>query len=649
MKIRSVRAEATTLRTYCRPLDEAGTQLENWDQVGARVRTHQENLWLAAKGTPNSQELDEFGSLVKDRLALPAGRQLWLGGTKYGVERACCNFNCAYQRIATVYDIVDASWLLLNGCGDGFRPVVGTLHGYLAPIPNLEIIPSARGKDWKGRNTNTESQEGDHWIIRIGDSAEAWAKAMGKMMNPPTKKIAKLILDFSQVRGPGGRLKGYGWICNGYLPLAQAMTRIHEILNRKAGDLLDEIDILDVVNHIGTILSSRRSAQISLLDYGSPRWQEFADAKLNYWEEGNEHRRQSNNSLNFWTKPTRRQLEDLFVGIFLNGEPGFVNGEAARRRAPWYDGLNPCAEILLPNRGFCNLVTTCLPAFKRSTFNLERAVYVITRANYRQTCVNLRDGVLSPEWDQTNQALRLCGSSLTGCCQADWLTDYQLRRLRNAAIAGAYSMADELGLPRPKAVTTIKPEGTSSKIMDCTEGINRPLGRYIFNWINFSIHDPIIGILEGAGYRTLLNPSDSNNMLVCFPVDYPGVRFDGNAERPLNLEPAISQLERYRRFLTNWADHNVSCTISFDLEEIPDMVDWMSRYWDDYVAVSFLRRTNPTLTAKDLGHPYLPQEVVTKSQYAEYLKTLKPVSWDGVNGQFDIDTVECAGGVCPIK
>lgn len=656
LSLPSARAEAVTRRTYNRPLDEDGTVLETWEQTANRAtRIHHQRLWESAGGKPDSAELDELFNLVYERKALVSGRTLWLGGTDYSASRACSQFNCSYTRGQTVYELVDIFWLLLNGCGVGFRPIAGTLHGFLKPIPELDIIESNQPPDHRGDPHNyvtpPTADNGYQWTIKIGDSAEAWAKSLGKLLNPPTCAVRKLTLDFSDVRGPGKRLKGYGWICNGSKPLQRAYIAIFKIMNAKAGDLLDEIDLLDVVNWLGTVLSSRRSAQIAVMDYDHPRWEQFARAKHNWWEHDAAHRQQSNNSLVFWHKPTKREIRDIMQMIWDCGgsEPGFINGVAARNRAPWFDGLNPCGEILLQSRGFCNLVTTAVCKFNKDFAGLLRALYVMGRANYRQTCVELADGVLMPEWHQTNAALRLCGMSLTGIAQAPWLTDYQIRQMRNTAIAGAYSMADELGLPKPKLVTTIKPEGTGSKIMDVTEGIHKPLGQYIFNWIIFPSNDPIVGMMLDAGYRVIDHPHDPLSKLVCFPVDYAGCRFDMHGQKQVNRDSAIEQLEVYRRWNTLWTDHNSSITVSWDISEIDDIVEWLYRYWNDFVAVSWLMRNDPTKTAKDLGYAYLPQEVVTEDDYGAYTKGLQPVDWDRLHGIHDLTMADCVGGVCPVK
>lgn len=652
----SARAEAVTRRTYNRPLDEDGNLLETWEATAERAtKTHHRALWEGAGGKVDEAELEELNTLVHSRKALVSGRTLWLGGTEYSTSRACSQFNCSYTRAQTVYELVDIFWLLLNGCGVGFRPIAGTLHGFLRPIEELEIIESRQSPDHRGDPRNTEirpsSENNFHWQIKIGDSAEAWALSLGKLLNPPKCAVNKLTLDFSDVRGPGKRLKGYGWICNGSAPLQRAYMSIFRIMNAKAGDLLDELDLLDVVNWLGTVLSSRRSAQIAVMDHHHPRWEQFARAKKDWWLHDQEHRQQSNNSLVFWHKPTKREIRDIMQLIWDCGgsEPGFINGSAARNRAPWFDGLNPCGEILLQSRGFCNLVTTAVSKFKNDLAGLYRALYVMGRANYRQTCVELHDGVLMPEWDQTNAALRLCGMSLTGIAQAPWLTDYQIKSLRNAAIAGTYSMAEELGLPKPKLVTTIKPEGTGSKIMDVTEGIHKPLGQYIFNWINFNMNDPIVNILGEAGYRVMDHPSDATARLICFPVDYTGCRFDMHGKKAVNQDSAVSQLETYRRWNTLWTDHNTSITVSWDISELDEIVEWLYRYWNDFVAVSWLMRNDPTKTAADLGYAYLPQEVVERDTFAAYTEKLHAVDWSRLHGIHEVEMDDCAGGQCPVK
>jgi ribonucleoside-triphosphate reductase len=221
--------------------------------------------------------------------------------------------------------------------------------------------------------------------------------------------------------------------------------------------------------------------------------------------------------------------------------------------------------------------------------------------------------------------------------------------MQRVTTSAAYSMADELDLPRPKNVTTVKPSGTLSKIMDTTEGVHKPLGKYIFNNVNFSRHDPLIGILRDANYNVFDHPTDPEGTLVTFPISYEDVEFSKENDKEVNIESAIEQLERYKLVQNNWCQQNVSATISYSPSEVDDIVDWLYNNWDSYVGVSFIYRNDPTKSAKDLGYLYLPQEVVTKQEYDNYVERLLPIDLEGANTFEEIKDEECATGACPIK
>lgn len=651
----STRAAVVTRRTYNRPLDEDQNIFETWNETVDRVIGHQQWLWERALNRELNDiefaELYDLEQLMLDRKTICSGRTLWLGGTDIAKRREASQFNCSFTEVETVYDIVDVLWLLLQGCGVGFKPVVGTLSGFRIPIKNIQVIRSKRiSKGGNSENVETWDSATATWTIKVGDSAEAWAKSIGKLV-AGKYPANTLVLDFSELRPAGMRLSGYGWISSGDSAISEAYVAIANILNSRADALLNRIDILDIVNWLGTILSSRRSAEIALFEYGEPEWKEFAVAKKDYYSTGNKQRGQSNNSLVFRKKPTYTQLKEIFELMQQAGgsEPGFINAEAALYRAPWFKGCNPCVEILLGNKSFCNLFETDVGKFRKDNSGLHRAIYLAARANYRQTCVNLRDGILQEAWHLNNEFLRLCGVGLTGIAKRPDLTAYDYKYLERRATSGAYSMADELGLPRPKNVTCVKPSGTLSKIMDTTEGVHKPLGRYIFNNILFGKHDPIIPVLREAGYHIFNHPTDNDGVLITFPVEYADVPFTVVEGKEVNVESAVDQLNRYKLLQDNWTNQNTSVTISYDPSEIEKIIEWLLINWDSYVGVSFLYRNDPTKTAKDLGYTYLPQEVVTKEEYDEYVEKLQPIDLDRTNSMEELVSDECVAGVCPVK
>lgn len=979
----SARAQAIVRRTYSRPLPGGG--FESWEQIVDRVIGHQRWLWQRAIGDKplNSKqelELDDLRGVLLRREGSVSGRTLWLGGTSVSKRREASMFNCAFTKIETVHDVVDAFWLLLQGCGVGFEPVVGTLNGFTKEL-EVEVVKSQRHllEQKKGHEQNSETfyeRDGKKvWHLTCGDSAESWAKFVGKLC-AGKRAVDVLVLDFTQIRPAGERLAGYGWISSGDETFAPAMQRVAAIFNRKAGQLLSRIDILDLLNHLGTTLSSRRSAEIALVPWGDVEAPAFAVAKKDFWTTGNDQRAQSNNSLLFKAAPTRDELNEIFRLMVEAGgsEPGFINGVSAKGRAPWFSGVNPCvpgdtkiltdrgyvtiesavgrsvnvwngkvfsevtpfstgmnplvrvdfsdgthldctpyhkfvlagdvrvmaeelvagdrlekfampfveegmdfvvdaysqgfysgggnadydwswvyepkeavksrlvgtftdelkygrwkwqhgpmfskafvpvsgsskyclnwlaglldsdgtvtrdtngnglqitstnkefllnvrlmltrlgvrakvvagnesgmrlmpdgkggvryyecqathrllignmdtydlvskglvcerlqlhnqppqrdarrfvtvvgvtpfegkretfcfteplnntgtfngivtgqcAEILLPNKGFCNLVELNLSAFNGERApNLWGAAWLLARANYRQTCVNLRDGVLQSAWHENNEFLRLCGVGVTGVVRWDRANDVIVwKELRRHVTKAANFMADELGLPRPKAVTTVKPSGTLSKVMDTTEGVHKPLGRYVLNNVRFSKHDPLVDELSEMGFVIRDDPTSIDAKLVTFPIDNSGVVFNVVDGVEVNLESAIEQLNRYKMMMENYVDHNCSVTISYSLDEVPAIIEWLSENWNLYVGVSFIYRNDPTKTAKDLGYAYLPQEVVTREEYLKHLPmnlgiVATPLNPNAV--EIDEQTLTlnvedgCASGICPIR
>lgn len=682
MTKQSVRAQIVERRTYLRPLDKNGTSFETPEQAWRRVIDHQRWLWERAKGEPldlmELAELEELYTLFMDRKITVSGRTRWLGGTQVAKDREASQFNCAFGEVQTVHDVVDTIWLLLQGTGVGFRANVGVLNGFTVEIPEIEIIRSAKvlplddngnpvsDPSLKGEPNNVEffDKRTGVWHIRVGDSAEAWAKFFGKVM-AFKGRATKLVVDCSEIRPAGYRLSGYGWISSGDAQLVKAVQGIFEVMNRSAGQILSAIDILDVENHLGTILSSRRSAEIALYEYGGPEWEEFAVAKMDHYEKGMPHRGMSNNSLVFNQKPTRRQLTKIFKMIEKAGgsEPGFINGAAALKRAPYFKGVNPCAEILLGDKSFCNLVETAVSRFNGDEPGLHRAHWLVARANYRQTCVNLDDGVLQRTWHELNEFLRLCGVGVTGIVGWEFYKDPEAwQELREVAHTGANGMADELGLPHPKLVTTVKPSGTQTKVFgqegdELGEGAHKPLARYIFNRINFSKDDPIVAACAAAGYEIIENPYDETGRVITVPVEFNNMEFetvemevDGEVRKvEVNLESAVSQLDRYKMLQEHYVDHNCSITISYDLTEVPDMIDWLMDNWDIYVGVSFLYRTDPTKSAKDLGYPYLPQQPVDETTFRAYAESLRPVDFTGTDTDELLDMDDCSTGACPIR
>ena len=79
----------------------------------------------------------------------------------------------------------------------------------------------------------------------------------------------------------------------------------------------------------------------------------------------------------------------------------------------------------------------------------------------------------------------------------------------------------------------------------------------------------------------------------------------------------------------------------------------MLSHWDSYVGVSWAFRTDPTKTAADFGAAYLPQSVVDRETFEEYVSRLKPLDTPAdIGGAVSLDELDpdCGeGGVCPVR
>ena len=317
--------------------------------------------------------------------------------------------------------------------------------------------------------------------------------------------------------------------------------------------------------------------------------------------------------------------------------------------------LHNCAEILLDDRGVCNLATVIVPSFMTTAGKFDsvlaaRCYRLATRVAMRMTNVTLS----MPEWDFIQKRDRLTGISMTGWCDAmDELgisfTDSMVlaAHMADEANREADSYAEEMGIPRPVLVTAIKPEGTISQLPTVSSGMHRAYAPYYKRRIRVSSHDPVCMALQKIGVPNEPDHSKPDRIVFSFPIAT-------KTTVAANDEPAVDQLARYHGLMENYCDHNVSCTLTFSEEEVPALVDAILENWDNTVAIALLNKVSPP-------YPQMPYEALTKEQYDELSASFP---WDKIANLGSIvnrmernepeeDELEqdpmCAGGLCPIR
>lgn len=651
------------LRTYSRWLEDHKRR-ERWDETVERVVEYSLSLYQGPASVVELQaEAENLYDHIFNLKLLPAGRTLWVGGTKAAEKFGEGNFNCSFTVIDSIESFADLFHLLLCGCGVGFRVLkedvsslpyfrkVTLINQEYKPVPAIERIEETELHDWC-------FNEPEH-MIEVGDSREGWVEALKIYMNICADKEfhddgleTVVIINYDNIRPKGERIKSFGGIAPGPEGLMEMFRSITEIIAHSSGNLTP-VECMDICNLIGKnviVGGTRRSSQVAL---GSPTDKQFLDAKKDLWKNKTHlHRAMSNNSIVFESFPEQHQIKDVFAGIRNNGEPGFFNLRAARRRRPTMEGSNPCMEVLMDNRGFCNLCTINLMSFvDRGYFNIHGALQAIslaTRVGSRMTNIDIS----LPKWDKVQKRDRLLGVSMTGIMDAfdalGWEHDSEEARevltlLRKEANDEASRYAHEMRIPRPLLVTTLKPEGTLSQLPTVSSGLHRSYAPYFIRRVRVSDMDPVCKALINIGVPYEPDASKKERMVFSFPLRT-------STKISANEEPAHRQFNRYLTMMEHYVDHNASCTLTIGEDEWEEMEKLVYENFDSVVACAFL----PKYTD---AYPQMPYEEITKEVYEEMMKTFPDLTHlpELVNmyerDEFEEDELEaeCAGGACPIK
>lgn len=657
-------------RTYSRWMPEEKRREYWWETV---KRSVEYNCSLVDGVTEREAE-KLYDNIYKLKQFL-SGRTLWLGGTEIANSYGTGNYNCAFCIIDDFDKIAELFYLLMIGTGVGFRALksdvekippirtsVRVVHEYYKPLSPRE------------RQDNTSLLfNNDEAKIIVGDSKEGWTQALDFFLtvlhSHRYQNVHTVTMNYDHVRSKGERLKRFGGTASGHESLKIMFEKISTViqnLGKEEGKdrcKLRPIHCLDICNIIGenvVVGGVRRTAEVGII---SPDDEESIRAKsgLYYlndrkeWVENKSisHRKMSNNSIFYDTKPTREQLRWQLNQMRHSGEPGFINAEAARKRRSDFQGVNPCAEILLRDRGLCNLTTINVAAFVGQDGLLDReglleAQRLSVRAGIRMTCLELE----LHKWDEVQKHDRLLGISMTGWQDAMSALNYDdeqetelMALLKQTAHQEASDYSSQLGIPKPLLVCTIKPEGTLSLLPGVSSGLHHSHAPFYIRRIRINSTDPLVKVCEKLGYPVLPENGQSLETCTVKVVEFPQ---KSPVKRTKYEVSALEQLETYKRFMKNYVDHNASITVTVKNNEWDAVESWLDENWDDVVAVSFL-------ALDDSFYPLLPYESISEEEYNKRMSTMRAfipsMLTEYEREEFSTDPGEssCENGICPIR
>ena len=656
-------------RTYSRWLPEEGRREYWWETVRRAVEY---NCSLVPTTREEAEQLFDNIYNLKQFLS---GRTFWVGNTPVAKNYPMANYNCAFIVIDNYDAFKDLFYLLMIGAGVGVR----VLKDDVEKLPKVRMDYDIIHKDYtpvpvKDREDNTSLEFSHKNTVRIivGDSKEGWTQALDYffklLYSHEYRNIKTIIIDYDHVRPKGEKLKTFGGTASGHESLKNMFYKIdkvvknHKKINGSNKCKLRSIDCLDIANIIGenvVVGGVRRTAEMILID---PKDQESIEAKSNLYKQiGDQwmvdmdiiHRQMSNNSIYYEEKPTREELHWLMEKMRYSGEPGWVNAQAAAKRRPNMNGVNPCGEILLDSKGLCNLTTVNVYGFVREdgTLDLEgllNAQRLSVRASYRMTCVELE----LPAWDAVQKRDKLLGASLTGWQDMVNATGISrdeekeiLQALRRVAHEEAKAYAEEIGENVPLLITTVKPEGTLSQLPTVSSGVHYSHAPYYIRRIRVSSDDPLVKVCEELGYPVYPEVGQDwetcSTKVVEFPVKAP----EGKTKYDVS---AIEQLENYKMFMENYVDHNCSITVHVRDHEWEEVEEWVWNNWDDVVALTFL-------SLDDNFYKLLPYEAIDEEEYNRRISEMKDFvpslisKYEKQELEVEILEDECESGICPIR
>lgn len=624
---------------YARFIDEKGRR-EHWDETVARYFDffEQELEEHHAYKVPAALR-SELEDAVLNLKVMPSMRSLMTAGEALRRENVA-GYNCSYVPIDRPKAFAEVLYVLMCGTGVGFSVE-------RQEISKLPTVP--------------ETFDRTAFDIVVGDSKLGWAEAYHTLI---TCLYAGTIpnVDYSLVRSAGERLKVFGGRASGPEPLRDLVEFTIRTFRNAAGRKLNSLEVHEIVCKTGEIVvvgGVRRSALISLSNLSDQR---MRDAKSGQWWAEKPHLALSNNSVAYTEMPEVGQFMDEWSALYRSrsGERGIFNREGAinkilrlGRRDHRYDfGLNPCGEILLRPRGFCNLTEAVVRADDGFGELSEKIRLASILGTWQSTLT--RFNFIEPEWRRNAEEERLLGVSLTGIYDNPLMRGDRgldklgatLERLKAVAIKANRIEASHIGINPSVAVTTVKPSGTVSQLVNSPSGIHQGHAECYIRRVTGDNKDPITSFMADAGIPNEPHAHKPQEMTVfSFPVKL------GEGTVTRDDVTAIQHLELVRTYNTHWSEHAVSCTISVKENEWPSVGGWVYDHFDDISGLSFLPHFEG-----DSSYTQLPYETISRDRYEEMVSIMpKGIDWSDLSFyERGIDTVTgtrefaCTGSSCEI-
>lgn len=560
---------------------------------------------------------DELADAIRRMEVMPSMRLLAMAGPAARRDHTAI-MNCSFQGVDSLDSFVEALLISMAGCGVGYsveRQFISQLPAVQPQDPTADVI-----------------------LHVVEDSAEGWGEALRLGL---TRWFAgqDVQFDFSLIRPHGAVLQTKGGRASGPEPLRKMLAFVRERILARQGGHLRSLDAHDMMCEIGNAAVSggvRRTAMIALFDEDDA---EMLAAKAPGFEAQNSQRWNANNSA-VWREPALMD-QVSFIDRFMrmvhsgNGEPGIFSRDVAhallparRHRSdligqPYPFGTNPCGEISLRPRQFCNL--SAAVARRDDTFtSLARKVRLATIIGTIQSAASHFPSLRS-SWRKNQEEERLLGVDITGQMDCPLLfadgSEEIFDALRRVAIETNLEFAQALGINPSAGITCVKPSGNTSVLVNCASGLHARWSPYQIKRVRVSASSPMYKVLRDAGVPMRPENGQEAETAITWVVSFPVKAPDGAITR--NDRSAVEQCEHWLKNKLHWTEHNPSVTITYRPHEILDLMQWVWDHRDKIGGMSFL----PSFDAQ---YDQLPNEEISQEAYEQMVAEFPAVDWSRI-------------------
>ncbi|HAQ02309.1 TPA: ribonucleoside-triphosphate reductase [Candidatus Nomurabacteria bacterium] len=623
-------SEFVYYRSYAKWIEEEGRR-ETWIETISRyVEFMKGKLGDKLK----ESEYEEVREAILKQEAMPSMRLLQFAGPAAEKTNVCA-YNCSFIAPSKFQDFGEIIYISMCGTGVGFS----------VESKNIQALPQIKNQSGKKLPT-----------FVVPDTKEGWADAF--VLGMKTWFDGNDIeFDFSLLRPAGARLKIMGGKSSGPKPLIDLLGFTRDRILRRQGRHLRNIDAHDIICKIGECVVSggvRRSALISLSDLDDS---EMRDAKNGQFWLNEGQRMLANNSAVYNVKPTETEFLKEWIALMESGsgERGIFNRGSLYKSLPKRRieksadfigemGTNPCGEIILRSKQFCNLSEVVARAEDTEESLLRKIRIATIIGTYQSTLTKF--GYLSKEWKDNCDAEKLLGVSVTGQWDSKIARDpAMLTKLRLEAIRVNKVYAKRFGINESTCITAVKPSGTVSQTVDCASGMHPRHAPYYIRRIRISATDSLFKMMkdQGVPYHPEVGQTldEANTFVLEFPMKAPE---DAICKDDIT---AIDQLEHWKVVKVNYTEHNPSVTVSVGENEWIQVAHWLYQNWDIVGGLSFLPRSN---------HVYqlAPYEAIDEKTYKDLVSKMPDFDFSKIVTYEMRDETEvkrelaCVSGVCDI-